>query len=41
MGPRWVEFSFEGEDDVSRINDGHDGADCGKDDGRNDDDDKD
>jgi len=35
---RWVEFFLEGdEDDVDRIDDGHDGADCGDDDGRDDD----
>ena len=38
LGRRWVEFSFEDEDDVGRIDDGHDGADCGDDDGRDDDD---
>ena len=38
LGRRWVEFSFEDEDDVDRIDDGHDGADCGNNDGRDDDD---
>ncbi len=38
LGRRWVEFSFEDEDDVDRIDDGHDGADCGDNDGRDDDD---
>ena len=37
-GGGWVEFFFEDEDDVDRIDDGHDGADCGDDDGRDDDD---
>ncbi len=36
LGRRWVEFSFEDEDDVDRIDNGHDGADCGDDDGDND-----
>jgi hypothetical protein len=35
LGRRWVDFSFEDEDNVDRIDDGHDhGADCGDDDGR-------
>ncbi len=39
LGRRWAEFSFEDEDDVGRIDDGHDGADdCGDNDGRDDDD---
>ncbi len=38
LGRRWVEFSFEDEDDVGRIDNGHDGADCDDDDGCDDDD---
>jgi hypothetical protein len=39
---RWAEFLFEGdEDDVNSIDDCHDGADCGNDDGGRNDDDKD